>query len=92
MSAASQNNKLKIGQRSLFWGGTIWPPAVIIFGWYNLSPVGSAALVKGKVTLSTDEQNTKSLLCQVSQAASLSLIPGSGLHRFFFGLHNFHSK
>lgn len=32
VSAISQNNLLKICQRSIFWGSTFWSPAVTFWG------------------------------------------------------------
>lgn len=48
VSAVSQNNKLKICQKSLFWGSTFWPSTVIFLGGISWAPAVSAALVKGR--------------------------------------------
>lgn len=84
VSAVSQNNKLKICQRSLFWGGTFWSPTVIFLGGISCAPAVSAAVVKGRwhwVLMSKKYQ-------VIGQVLPLCLSPislvGSGLHIFSF--------
>lgn len=95
VSAVSQNNKLKICQRSLFWGSTFWSPTAVIFlGGISWAPAVSAALVKGRWHWVPMNKNTKSLLGFSQASLPFSHFPGWAAFIFFFlyRLHNYLSR